>query len=77
MPARRPEPRYRGHAELRKVSSAGAIKFNAKVIFISGTLSGHQVALEEVDEGVWNVMFYHVLLGRLNERTARLHSGTR
>lgn len=76
MPAGVPAPSYPGHAERRRVSHAGAIKFKGQVVFLSQTLRGHQVALEEVDDGIWNVLFYHVLLGRLDERTAHLHPGS-
>ena len=76
LPKQVPEPSYAGHCERRRVSSAGAIKFKGQVIFLSETLKGHQVALEEIDEGIWNVLFYHVLLGRLDETRAGLHPGT-
>ena len=76
MPVKVPSPAYGGHYEVRRVSSVGAIKFKGEVIFVSGTLAGHQVGLEEVDDGIWNVVFYHVLLGRLDERTGHVASGT-
>ena len=75
MPDKVPSPAYGGHYEVRRVSSVGAIKFKGNVVFISGTLQGHRVGLEEVDDGIWNVMFYHVLLGRLDERTGDVVSG--
>lgn len=75
MPEHLPAPNYPGHAEVRKVSSAGAIKFKAKPLFVSSVLAGEQVALEETDEGIWSLSFYEVLLGRLDERTFTLHPG--
>lgn len=77
MPARVPLPKYPGHAEIRKVSAGGTIRFKSQVIFVSGTLAGEHVALEETDDEIWDVLFYHVLLGRLDERTAILHAGSR
>lgn len=77
MPAKVPRPEYPGHAEIRKVSSGGTISFKGHVIFLSKALSEEAVALEETDEGIWDVMFYRVLLGRLDESTAALHIGTR
>ena len=64
---------YPGHAELRLVSSAGTIRFRSKQYFISETLAGETLALEEVEDGIWNLFFYRVLLGRLNQHTQTLH----
>ena len=76
MPVGRlPDPTYPGHAEVRKVSSAGTIKFKAQPLFVSHVLEGEYVALEETDEGIWSLWFYDVLLGRLDEGTATLHPG--
>lgn len=77
MPSRIPSPDYPGHAEVRLVSSQGSIKFKNQVVFVSGSLAGQHVALEETDDGIWEVTFYHVLLARYDERTKRLRDGTR
>jgi transposase InsO family protein len=77
MPARCPAPQYPGHAEVRKVSASGAIKFKARPLFVSVVLAGDYVGLEEVDDGVWNLLFDRVLLGRLNEATWTLSTGHR
>jgi putative transposase len=69
LPAKLPEPAYPGHAEIRRVHERGTIKFRSGIIGLSTTLGGETVALEEVDDGIWNVQFYHLLLGRLDERT--------
>jgi len=69
FPAKLPEPSYPAHAELRSVSLNGTIKFKSREYFLSSTLSHELLALEEVDDGVWNVYFYDVLLGRLNLRS--------
>ena len=80
MPKHVPEPNYPGHAEVRKVSAAGAIKFKSQPLFISTVLAtvlaGEHLALEETDEGIWSLSFYDVLLGRLDESTFTLHPGT-
>ena len=76
MPAGRlPDPTYPGHAEVRRVSSAGTIKLKAQPLFVSHVLGGEYVALEETGEGIWSLWFYDVLLGRLDERTFTLHTG--
>ena len=63
-----PAPQYPGHAEVRKVSSSGTIKFKATPVFISEVLEGERVALEETADGIWSLTFYDVLLGRLDQR---------
>lgn len=72
---RLPAPQYPGHAEVRKVSSSGTIKFKATPLFVSEVLQGESVALEETADGIWSLTFYDVLLGRLDQRTFTLHPG--
>jgi putative transposase len=67
FPETPPEPDYPSHAELRAVSSGGTIKFKSRVYFLSSTLSLELVALEEIDDGIWNVYFYDLLLGRIDQ----------
>jgi hypothetical protein len=38
-------------------------------------LTAEHVGLEEIDDGVWNLLFGEVLLGRLDERSWTLHPG--
>lgn len=51
------------------------IKFNGRWLFVSEVLEREYVALEEIDDGVWNLLFYRMLLGRLDERSWTLHPG--
>jgi len=69
LPATLPEPNYPAHAEIRSVSLGGTIKFKRREYFLTRTLALDTVALEEVDDGIWNVSFYDLLLGRLNLQT--------
>jgi len=75
MPKRCPEPQYPGHAEVRKVSTTGEIKFKNRPLFVSAVLAGEYVGLEEVDDGVWNLLFDNVLLGRLDELSWTVRTG--
>lgn len=75
MPQRCPPPQYPGHTEVRKVAASGTVKFKNRVLFLSTVLAGEHVAFEEVDEGIWSLLFDRVLLGRLDERTWKLHPG--
>lgn len=75
MPDRCPDPQYPGHAEVRKVSATGEVKFKSRSLFTSTVLAGEYVGLEEVDDGVWNLLFDEVLLGRFDERTWTIDPG--
>lgn len=39
------------------------------MLFLSEELEGEQIALEEVDDGLWSIYFYKTLLARLDENT--------
>lgn len=66
------QPTYPGHYEKRRVSTAGCIRFKAQVHFVSQAIKGDWIGLEEVDNGIWSVYFYDVLLARLDEREGAL-----
>jgi putative transposase len=68
-PERIPKPEYPRHVEVRRVSNCGAFRLNCAQIFLSQTLNGEEIGLEEVADGLWNIVYYDVLLGRFDERT--------
>jgi len=74
-PDRCTEPGYPSHFEVRKVGHGGFVKLNGQKLFISKVLYGEHVGFEEVEEGIWNLFFDRVLLGRFDERAERLHHG--
>ena len=55
--------------EIRRVSNAGAFRLRCGQIFLSVALKGEDIGLEEVADGVWNIVYYQTLLGRFDERT--------
>jgi len=71
-PARLPPLEYPGHCEIRTVQSNGCIRWANDVLFLSRSLIGQQVALEEVDDGVWTVYFAQTPLVRYCARDQRL-----
>jgi transposase InsO family protein len=73
LPTQLPVPEYPGHFELRQVKSGGEIRFRQRFLFLSEVLRGEQVGLEEVEDGIWSVYFYQLLLGRFDEREMRIH----
>jgi transposase InsO family protein len=71
-PERIPAPTYPSHLEVRRVSNAGCFRLHSGQIFLSQALNGETIGLEEVDDGLWNILYYETLLGRFDERTKSL-----
>jgi len=63
---------YPGHFEVRLVSGNSGIRWKTHWVGVTQTLAGEYVGLEEVDDGVWDIYFGPVQLGRMNERTLRI-----
>ena len=76
FPARLLPPEYPSHFELRRVSNAGEFKLGAQHRFISQALKGDYIGLEEIDDGIWNIVYYKTLLGRLDARTGKITGAT-
>jgi len=68
FPDRLPPIEYPGHMEVRRISSSGCIGWRNAQPFVSETLAGEWVALEEVDDGIWTLYFATVALARFDER---------
>ena len=71
-PARILPPEYPGHVEVRRVSNKGTFRLKCGQIFLSQTLNGEHIGLEEVNDGLWNILYYQTLLGRFDERTKKI-----
>jgi hypothetical protein len=50
------------------VSNAACFRVKKQVVFTSQALAQEWIGLEEVEDGLWSVYFYDVLLARLDER---------
>jgi transposase InsO family protein len=72
MPEQIAPPQYAGHCVVRRVRGNGILYFRDRTIFLSELLIGQDVALEEIEDGVWSIYFYDLLLARLEERTGEL-----
>jgi hypothetical protein len=69
LPRTLPEIEYPAHYELRYVSANGGIRWKSHWVPVTHTLAGEFVGLEEVGDGIWDVHFGPVHLGRLDEET--------
>jgi putative transposase len=72
MPDKLPAIEYPARFEVRYVSANGGIRWNRAWVNVSVTCAGEYVGLEEIDDGVWNVYFGPLKLGRLLERHMRI-----
>lgn len=71
LPRELPRIEYPGHFEVRLVAANSMIRWKSNRVFVSQTLAGEHVGLEEVDDGRWDVYFGPIKLGRMDER--KLH----
>ena len=62
-----------GHFEVRRVSRNSGIRWKKQWVCVTHTLAGEYVGLEEVGDGLWDVYFGPVTLGRMDERPGRFH----
>jgi transposase InsO family protein len=72
MPNRLPALVYPDRFEVRYVSANGGVRWNHKWINVSIVCAGEYVGFEEIDDGIWNVYFGPLKLGRFNERVMRI-----
>jgi transposase InsO family protein len=63
---------YPGHFERRRVSRNGGIRWAARWVNVSHLLAELEIGLEEIDDGLWNVYFGPVWLGRFHEAVGRI-----
>jgi transposase InsO family protein len=71
-PERPLRPEYSAAMEVRRVSSGGTFSWGGRPLFLSETLRGEDIGLEQVADDVWNIVYYRTLLGRIDVRTGRL-----
>ena len=72
MPDKLPPLEYPDRFEVRYVSANGGIRWNRDWINVSTVCIGEYVGLEEIDNGIWNVYFGALKLGRLIERHMKI-----
>ena len=72
MPDKIPPLEYPDRFEVRYVSGNGGIRWNHTWVNVSTVCVGEHVGLEEIDNGIWNVYYGMLKLGRFDERTMRV-----
>ena len=71
-PARLAPLEYPAHCEVRRVSRNGGVRWHNRWVNVSHVLAEEYVAFEEVGDGLWEVRFGPVRLGRFHERLLRI-----
>lgn len=72
LPTKLPSLEYPAHFEVRLVSNNGGIRWNSEWVNVTQTLGGEYVGLEEVGDGLWDVYFGPLKLGRMDERRKQI-----
>jgi hypothetical protein len=72
MPKRLPKPDYPAEAAVRQVRSNGEIKWRGDFIHICSALADEAVAIEETENGHWQVCFFDVPIGIIDPKTRKL-----
>jgi hypothetical protein len=68
-----PPLEYPGHFKVKRVTHAGTIRFQDRLLFFANALKEHHVGLEESDDGIWSLYLGSVLLGKIDEATMKVH----
>jgi transposase InsO family protein len=71
-PERIRPPQYPTPMEVRRISTAGTFRWHSAQLFLSNALREQYIGLEEVADGIWNIVYYTTLLGRIDERTLQI-----
>jgi putative transposase len=77
-PSPRPYPEtippieYPGHYEVRWVSRNGAVRWHNQWLYVGHALIEQYLGFEEVGDGIWDVQFGTLPIGRVDERELRL-----
>ncbi len=56
-------PQYPAAMEVRRISTAGTFRLHARQPFLSQVLQGEDIGLDEVGDGIWNIVYYRTRLG--------------
>jgi transposase InsO family protein len=71
-PSRLPEPEYGDLARIRAVRHNGEIKWQGARMYLGQVLAGESVGMEPISEGYWQVYFYKMPVGVLDDRRRKV-----
>ena len=66
------EPHYGAEVETRKVQRMGEFSWRGQPVFLSETLRGETIGLEEIGTEQWQIRFGAMVLGTIDNRTMKV-----
>ena len=54
------------------MSECGVFRLQSGRHFLSRALTGEDIGLEEVDDQIWNIVYYNTILGRIDQQTGKI-----
>lgn len=66
-PNRIPEVEYPGYYQVREVGPGGVFSWHSRKIFVSHSLIGERLGMQEIEDGLWKVWFADMELGVFDE----------
>jgi putative transposase len=73
-PSTLPPLEYPGHFLVKRVTDAGTIRFQSRLLYVATALDTYDVGLEEIDDAICSIHFGRVLLARFDERDGIIHA---
>lgn len=70
FPEKLPEMVYQSHIESQRVDCSGIVNMRGFRIYVGYVLKHQIVGFEEIEDGIWEVIFGPVILGRIDMRDA-------
>ena len=67
-PSRLPAVEYPLHFLVKKVTDAGTVRFQRRLLYLANSLVDQLIGLEETDDGIWSIYFNTVLIATMDER---------
>ena len=65
---------YPDYYDVRRVKGSGIVHLRGHRVYVTHLLEGYDVGLNEIAQGVWEVYFGPLRLGRIDERDAQRKS---
>ena len=67
---------YPEYLVVRRVQSNGTLSIRGNMVYVTHLLKGYEVGLNEIEQGVWDVYFRPIRLGRFDEREVLHKNGS-
>lgn len=65
------EMAYPDYYDVKKVSQSGVVYWRNRMVYVSHLLEDEHIGMDEVDDGIWDIYFGPIKLGRFDERDAK------